>query len=57
LKLRKSKKVYLFYGRVPTLSLRVGLYATSPHRLRLLRAFRCYPSRGYARVHIRTHTR
>jgi hypothetical protein len=32
-------------------------YATSVlHTLRSLRAFRCYPSRGYVRVHIR-HTR
>jgi len=45
-------------GRVPALSLRVGLFATSPHSLRSLRAFRCYPSRRYARVHVRyTHTR
>jgi len=40
-----------YFGRVPSLTLRVGLYATSPHRLCLLRAFRCYPSRGYARTY------
>jgi hypothetical protein len=45
---------FYYFGRVPTLALRVGLYAASPHSLRSLRAFRCYPSRGYVRIHIRT---
>jgi hypothetical protein len=46
-----------FAGSACALLLRVGLYASSPHSLRSLRAFRSYPSRGYVRVHVRKHVR
>jgi len=37
----------IFLWACPFAALRVGLYATSPHSLRSLRAFRCYPSRRW----------
>jgi len=46
-----------FCGRVPSLALRVGLYATRRENACIFPTFRCYPSRGYVRVPIRTRIR
>jgi len=47
---------FMILGVSPALRFGVGLYATSPHLLRKLRAFRYYPSRRCARTYT-YHTR
>jgi len=63
MKIRNGSDIH-FLGRVPCACASGSGYplvetwhATSVlHSLRSLRAFRCYPSREYACMHIRTHT-